>query len=530
MTATLEAKPAIKFEVIATSALNENPHNYRKTCNARADEELAKSVAEKGVLQPLLVRPIDGKRGRFEVVFGNRRLRAAKTAGLEAVHCQIQDLTDLQALEAALIENVQRVDVHPIEEAEGFAELVEKHKYSVADIVAKTGRSDSWVRSRLKLAEVLPAVRKSCIAGKISPGAAMHIARLVPAELQAEALGQVESWSKYRELSDDAVRTGLLQEYSRELSRAPWKLDDATVADGCVACSTCPQRSKNDRQLFDEVAKKDVCLDGACWAKKLEAHKATAIAAAQATGRTVLEGKVAQKAIQDHHKFCHANSQVETSNGWRLVGAAAKKGKIAPVLAIDDRGELVELYERKELNKLAPKRKQPAGGRGRMNTYRAAEKRAAENRKRKNRGLQLAAEAACAKLTEAGGLHKIDEKFRAAIWRSAIGRFWSDHQRLASQRRGLSGKGTDKHVSLGRDKIGTWMKSASALELEGLLLELVIYKEGGGFEYGDKSFDLQKLLASALGVSVSKCQLAAQRELTPKAAPAPKKKTKAKKR
>mgnify|MGYP001594862614 FL=1 len=105
--------------------LRPSPLNPRRRLDPQAMKELTDSVRAHGILQPLLVRPVDGGK-KFEVVFGHRRLAAAKTAKLEDVPCAVRQLTDQEALEIGLIENLQREDVHPLDEADGYRKLMKE--------------------------------------------------------------------------------------------------------------------------------------------------------------------------------------------------------------------------------------------------------------------------------------------------------------------------------------------------------------------------------------------------------------------
>ncbi len=153
------------------SVLHESPFNPRKTYAAL--DELAASIRAEGIHQPLVVRPrlmnvlrpdlVD----EYEVVFGHRRLRAAELAGLETVPCIVRALSDLEARRAQLTENIQRADVHPLEEAEAFAELMEQHAVTADALAQQIGKSLSHVYARLTLRRLVPAVRDRVLAGEV---------------------------------------------------------------------------------------------------------------------------------------------------------------------------------------------------------------------------------------------------------------------------------------------------------------------------------------------------------------------------
>ena len=132
---------ATEYRNVSLSLLNESKTNPRRIFEDAALKELADSIRSQGVLSPLLVRPLTEK--SFEIVAGARRFRAAQIAEVPTVPVRIVNLSDAEALEAQLIENLQRRDVHPLEEAQGFRALLnlDEPKYSVEQIAAKTGKT-----------------------------------------------------------------------------------------------------------------------------------------------------------------------------------------------------------------------------------------------------------------------------------------------------------------------------------------------------------------------------------------------------
>jgi ParB/RepB/Spo0J family partition protein len=127
-------------------SLTESATNPRRSFDQTALSELAESIKTQGILAPLVVRPVGQ---HFEIVAGARRYRAAQLAGLETAPVRIVELTDAQALETSIVENLQRRDVHPLDEANGFAALMrlEEPKYSIEQIAAKCGKSAGYVAS-----------------------------------------------------------------------------------------------------------------------------------------------------------------------------------------------------------------------------------------------------------------------------------------------------------------------------------------------------------------------------------------------
>ncbi|HEX5958781.1 MAG TPA: ParB/RepB/Spo0J family partition protein, partial [Hyphomicrobiaceae bacterium] len=148
--------------------------NPRKQFAEAELNELADSIRAKGLVQPIICRP-DKKRGGYEIVAGERRWRAAQRACLHNVPVVVRDLGDLEVLELAIIENVQRADLNPMEEAAGYNELIEKHAYTQEKLSEVVGKSRSHVGNTLRLLKLPGDVQALVREGKLSAGAARAI-------------------------------------------------------------------------------------------------------------------------------------------------------------------------------------------------------------------------------------------------------------------------------------------------------------------------------------------------------------------
>jgi ParB family chromosome partitioning protein len=135
-----------------------NPEQPRLAIDATSLEELAASIREHGVLQPILVRPLDG--GEYQLIAGERRWRASKAAGLDTIPALIEDIDDDTALEIAIIENLQREDLSPLDEAAMFDRMVHEHGYSVRRLAQKLGKDKGYLENRLRLADAPEEVRE----------------------------------------------------------------------------------------------------------------------------------------------------------------------------------------------------------------------------------------------------------------------------------------------------------------------------------------------------------------------------------
>ncbi|MCB8840555.1 ParB/RepB/Spo0J family partition protein [Aurantimonas sp. VKM B-3413] len=152
-----------------------NPHNPRRSFDEGELEDLATSIRVHGVVQPLLLRPRAGRIDSFEIVAGERRWRAAKLAGLDAVPAVLRDINDRQSLEIAIIENIQRTDLNAVEEALGYQTLIDEHGYTQNDLAEILGKSRSHVANTLRLLKLPEAVRAMIVSGQLSAGAARTV-------------------------------------------------------------------------------------------------------------------------------------------------------------------------------------------------------------------------------------------------------------------------------------------------------------------------------------------------------------------
>lgn len=180
-----------------------NPRNPRRNFGDAELTDLAQSIREHGVVQPVVVRPA-GMTGRYEIIAGERRWRAAQRAGLVEIPVIVRDVNDRTALELAIIENVQRTDLNPVEEALGYQQLIDEHSYTQADLGQVIGKSRSHVANTLRLLKLPDVIRDMLVDGELSAGHARTLVGAAdPAALakrivedglsvrQAEALAQL---------------------------------------------------------------------------------------------------------------------------------------------------------------------------------------------------------------------------------------------------------------------------------------------------------------------------------------------------
>ncbi|TPM26065.1 ParB/RepB/Spo0J family partition protein [Mesorhizobium sp. B2-3-4] len=198
--------------------ISANPKNPRRHFGDAELTDLAQSIREHGVVQPVVARPSPTQAGRYEIIAGERRWRAAQRAGLTEIPVIIRDVNDRTALELAIIENVQRADLNPVEEAQGYQQLIDDHGYTQADLGQVIGKSRSHVANTLRLLKLPDVIRDMLVDGALSAG---HARTLVTAEdpaglakriveeglsvRQAEALAQMPAGSPAKEAKPAAA-------------------------------------------------------------------------------------------------------------------------------------------------------------------------------------------------------------------------------------------------------------------------------------------------------------------------------------
>jgi ParB family chromosome partitioning protein len=173
---------------IPTSSLRPNARNPRRMFSNDELDELADSLRERGIIQPIVARPVRGVADSFEIIAGERRWRAAQRAGLHEVPVVIIEATDAESLQLAIIENVQRADLNPLEEAEGYRALIRDFSHSQDDIARMVGKSRSHVANMLRLQTLPDRVREHIQSGRLSPGHARALVGHHDAERLADEI------------------------------------------------------------------------------------------------------------------------------------------------------------------------------------------------------------------------------------------------------------------------------------------------------------------------------------------------------
>lgn len=254
--------------------------------------ELSKSIVKIGVLEPILLRPHQSSEGKYQLIFGHRRFVASRVAALESIPSNIREVDDDDILEIQVTENLQRKDVHPLDEAMAFRSLMKDRSYQVEEIAARFGKKPEFVTQRLKLNDLTPELQKDFKLGKMLVGQALLICRLQPSDQIALKKNRENREQGYGTLHD--VQDYIDRNVIHKLSAAPFKLSDTSLNPGAGACQTCPKRSGANPMLFPDVKDTDRCFDAGCFHIKLHAFASEKI-------KEVLETQPEVLIIKDHH-------------------------------------------------------------------------------------------------------------------------------------------------------------------------------------------------------------------------------------
>lgn len=405
---------------VAPDQIRPSPFNHRRKFTGL--DELGASLLEKGVISPLTVRAsvqADPDDEPYELVVGERRWRAATKVKLATLPVIVRELSDREVIEIQLVENVQREDVHPMEEAEGYSVLIEKHGYDVDQLVSKTGKSRTAVYNRLKLLKLSPTARKAFLDDKFNASIAEMISRIPTSMLQDQATAEIlkgrheAAWNLNaigNDDSDDVDPSGgikatedevlplsfreaqllLQRRYMLRLELAPFDKANPRLVPDAGACTKCIYRTGNQPDLFNDVTSADVCTNPPCFEDKKNADWTQKSAAAKASGLRVLDAGESEKLFHaDRLSYNAPFLDLKAEADWQFQPEKGKKktwaqvvGKDAPqvVLARDEGGAAHELVDRaaamellKKAGKLPKEAQQNSKG---NDEYRAAAKRA----------------------------------------------------------------------------------------------------------------------------------------------------------
>jgi ParB family chromosome partitioning protein len=291
-----------KITYIPLKEITPNKRNLRSNTESNDLAELAESIKAVGLINPITVRDAhktvmdDAPDGfKYEIVSGERRFKAAEIAGLKEIPAIVKKLTDDQTMEIIIIENLQRKEIHPLDEASGFEYLLKSGKYNEEAIGDKIGKSASFVTKRLKLLSLVNDVKRAFRNNELTLAHALEFARLND-DQQNKMLKWMSNHS-YSNPTAARLKEAIRGTFYLNLNNAVFDVNDDMVLDdlpakhkyfGALSCKMCPKRTGYNKNLFDDVAD-DVCTDPECYKTKVCAHIKKTIEAYQKKGKTIIE-------------------------------------------------------------------------------------------------------------------------------------------------------------------------------------------------------------------------------------------------
>ena len=334
---------------LPTAAIAASPNNPRKHFNDDDLNELALSIQRFGVMQPIIVRP-DGD--GYELVCGERRLRASRIAGMEEIPAIVRELTDDEAFDLQITENLQRKDINPMEESDAFFALTLRGKSTAATIAKRFGKSEKYVYDRLALQRCILEVQDIVRAGTLPISHGKQFAQLNMDD-QQQLWERLTEKGKAVALSD--IKQLISSQFSLVLDKAPFNINNPGLVPKAGACTSCPKRSGCNQLLFDDVSSKDICFDKTCYEKKVWAHIEKEVAELQATGMEVKyitsHFRHEDAVVLNTHQFDLLDKDDENYDNHKLVGiyvAVApwdnthKAGDVVKITVDDNKDEIDE--------------------------------------------------------------------------------------------------------------------------------------------------------------------------------------------
>ncbi len=309
-----------ELRTVELTAIVPSKTNPRRTFDQHALDELTQSIKDHGLLQPILLRPLDNEKPwkRFEVVCGERRYRASKLAGLNEIMANIRELTDDHAFELQIIENLERRDIHPLHEAEAFQSMLDTGRYQIADVAAKLAKTEVFIVQRLKLNSLIDSIKIEFLEGLLTIGQAIIIARCTQdIQLKIYKNSRLYGEVKYGTI---AQLKNEMENNTRDLTKAMFDITNEKLISACGACTACPKRSGATPQLFEDLAGQDHCFDTVCYSLKVDVHMANKVSDIIRKGRDIYfitgygdqPGKKLSKILEENGKKVLNGNQYNT--------------------------------------------------------------------------------------------------------------------------------------------------------------------------------------------------------------------------
>lgn len=436
--------PVYALQYLAVATCHRSPTNPRKRFPSGPMAELTDSVREHGVIQPIVVRPWPAEypaetdiAPEWEIVAGERRWRAATAAGVEWIPAIERTLSTAQVVELQLVENLQREDVLPSEEAEGYRRMIDEHGYTAERLAETVGKSRAYIYGRLKLMDLCPDARTALDDGKLSASLAQIIARIPAAQLQSDMITRTAGMS-YR-VACDYLRNAC----STALSEAPWDPADPDMIAEAGPCTLCPHNSRNAPDAEADIGP-DVCTHLGCYDRKRAAAVERQKREARESGQPVIDGTAAAKLIRYGHidddapvldLDARCYTAPLTPEGERPTYRELLGGQDVPITLIEDahNRRMVEAVDKTAMAQAlesagvrVPEARQPAESAKDLDAMRKAERDY-------RLALIRAIRQACAADLEGSTAPRLDDNGLRLIVRALWKKTWSESQKAVAR-------------------------------------------------------------------------------------------------
>lgn len=453
-------------QIIAIDSIGPSPLNPRK--NVTADPDLQASIKANGQRDAIKVRPAAGKGKDYELVDGERRWKAMKANGDKMIRCDVEEMSDEQAIKWMLSQKAHDKALTPLEEAEGFASYRDISKKTPEEIAAEIAKPIRFVQERLALMKLSPAAKKALGEDRLKLGAARELSRLEEHAAQDRILPQIVA-NEFSAAADAKVAQAMVLEQMRKLKLAPFDVADAKLVAGVCACTSCPKNSANDtKDMFDPLPGDPKCRDGACWLVKIKANGVKILDDAKANGLKIIEDTKGMWEPSGD-RIAHVAPWVDLAGSTYVAGGnhttwaqIAKDAALEVFVAVDPTGHPHQLVDKKAADKavaaLEPK-KAPSAPRASSSSAKGPKTDA------------QSAEEAEARAISAALVAKAEKATPGVIIRIAIARELTGgdcDMAGVVERRGL--KAVKGSLTAALD---AWIEKAHSTELQGLYVELL---------------------------------------------------------
>lgn len=340
---SVETPEIYPVQPIAVKTIDSSPANKRRNFDEKSLRELGENIKAQGLLHPVVIRKNPKKKGRFELISGERRWRAFEIMGWETIPAVVRDLDDKAAHDITASENLQREDLSPIEEAESIQVLLSDGR-DAKEIADRIGKPLSWVMRRARIAELSEKWLKAIAdpSHPLSKWSATHLELIArydqkrQDELFDSEYG--EKWNTNNALLTVKDLERSLNKNALALSCAPWKLDDETLLPAVGACLQCQKRTSCSPSLFEPIddtknSRGDRCLDRDCWSKKLVSYHELGIKKAREKHQNLILIDKGGSILPDNHPW-----EKSLKDRYKYNSAKKKDKKAVPAYIIDGPG------------------------------------------------------------------------------------------------------------------------------------------------------------------------------------------------